>query len=190
VDIEQAAVKVDATAIPEVKLIAPERVADSRGFLSEVYNRERFESAGLKFDFVQENHSYSRRIGTIRGLHFQIPPFAQHKLIRVTRGRILDVAVDIRRSSPRFGSHIAVELSAENWLQLLVPIGFAHGFCTLEPDTEVVYKVTAVYSAAHDRGLAWNDPTLRIAWPVVEAAALSDKDRSNPRLEDLPAYFA
>ncbi|MFC4172955.1 dTDP-4-dehydrorhamnose 3,5-epimerase [Microvirga sp. GCM10011540] len=181
---------VESTAIPEVKVVKPARFGDSRGFFSEVYNRDRFAKAGLDLDFIQDNHSWSAKAGTVRGLHFQRPPFAQDKLVRVVRGRILDVAVDIRRSSPTFGRHVAVELSAENWCQLLVPVGFAHGFCTLEPDTEVLYKVTGAYSAEHDHGLAWDDPALAIEWPVEAGAAiLSDKDLRHPRLADLPAYF-
>lgn len=182
--------QVEPTAIPEVKVIKPARFGDARGFFSEVYNRDRFFKAGLEFDFVQDNHSWSAKAGTVRGLHFQSHPFAQDKLVRVIRGRILDVAVDIRRSSPTYGRHVAVELSAENWLQLLVPIGFAHGFCTLEPDTEVLYKVTGSYSAEHDRGIAWDDPDLAIDWPVqADAAILSEKDLRHPHLTDLPAYF-
>lgn len=183
-------IDVQPTAIPDVKIITPRRFADERGFFSEVHNRMRFDEAGLSLDFVQDNHSLSVKTGTIRGLHFQSPPFAQDKLVRVVRGRIIDVAVDLRRSSPTYGQHVAVELSAENWRQLLVPIGFAHGFCTLEPNTEVLYKVTGYYSAAHDHGLAFDDPALAIAWPVApEEAILSDKDRKHPRLADLPAYF-
>jgi len=126
----------------------------------------------------------------VRGLHFQTGPFAQAKLVSVTRGRILDVVVDLRRSSPAYGRHVPMELSAEAGQQLYVPVGFAHGFCTLEPDTEVMYKVSAPYSPGHDRGLAWDDPALGIAWPVApERAILSDKDRIHPRLADLPAYF-
>jgi dTDP-4-dehydrorhamnose 3,5-epimerase len=181
---------IQPTAIPDVKILTPRRLSDGRGFFSETYNRRRFEEAGLHFDFVQDNHSLSTERGTIRGLHFQSAPFAQDKLVRVVRGRILDVAVDLRRSSPTFGQHIAVELSAENWRQLLVPVGFAHGFCTLEPDTEVLYKVTDYYSAAHDHGLAFDDPALGIAWPVATGeAVLSEKDRKHPRLAELPAYF-
>ena len=139
--------QVEETAIPAVKIVTPKKHGDARGFFSEVYNRSDWDKAGLDFTFVQDNHSYSAAIGTLRGLHFQTPPFAQDKLVRCARGRILDVAVDIRRSSPTFGQHVAVELSAENWRQLLVPIGFAHAFMTLEPDCEVLYKTTAPYSA-------------------------------------------
>lgn len=178
------------TAIDAVKIMRPRRFGDERGFFSEVFRRDVMEQAGLPTDWVQDNHSYSSAPGTVRGLHFQTRPFAQDKLVRVVRGRILDAAVDLRRSSRTYGHHVAVELSAENWQQLLVPIGFAHGFCTLEPDTEVLYKVTAPYSAQHDLGLAWNDPDIGIAWPVAEdAAVLSDKDRHQPRLADLSLYF-
>jgi dTDP-4-dehydrorhamnose 3,5-epimerase len=178
------------TAIAEVKLLAPAKLADQRGFLSEVYRRNELETAGLGAEFVQENHLLSTHAGTIRGLHFQKRPFAQAKLVRVVRGRILDVAVDLRRSSATFGRHIAVELSAENWRQLFIPEGFAHGLCTLEPDTEVVYKTSAYYSRECDRGLLWNDPDLGINWPVNDTAAhLSDADRSHPRLRDLSEYF-
>jgi dTDP-4-dehydrorhamnose 3,5-epimerase len=181
---------VEPTAIPEVKIVTPQRIGDHRGYFSETYNRKRFAEAGIAVDFVQDNQSLSAAVGTIRGLHFQSAPFAQDKLVRTLRGRILDVAVDLRRSSPTFGRHVAVELSAENGRQLLVPVGFAHGFCTLEPDTEIHYKVSAYYSAAHDHGLAWDDPDLAIAWPVDAASAtLSDKDRRQPRLAELPAYF-
>jgi dTDP-4-dehydrorhamnose 3,5-epimerase len=178
------------TAIEAVKIMRPKRFGDERGFFSEVFRRDVMEQAGLPTDWVQDNHSRSSASGTVRGLHFQARPFAQDKLIRVVRGRILDAAVDLRRSSRTFGHHVVIELSAENWQQLLVPIGFAHGFCTLEPDTEVLYKVTAPYSGQHDLGLAWNDPDLGIAWPVSpDAAILSDKDRQQPRLADLSPYF-
>ena len=181
---------VEATEIADVKIVTPKKFGDHRGFFSEVYNREAFAAAGIALDFVQDNHSLSAQIGTLRGLHFQSAPFAQDKLVRVPRGRILDVAVDIRKGSPTFGRHVAVELSSDNWRQLLVPIGFAHGFITLEPDTEVMYKVTNYYSAANDLGLAWDDPDLAIAWPVpATGLVLSDKDRKHPRLRDLPAIF-
>ena len=183
--------QVDETAIPAVKIITPKKHGDARGFFSEVYNRQAFEAAGLSLDFVQDNHSFSATVGTLRGLHFQTPPFAQDKLVRVARGKILDVAVDVRRASPTFGKHVAVELSAENWRQLLVPAGFAHGFVTLEPMTEVLYKVTALYSAANDRGVAWDDPDIGVAWPLPpEGPTLSDKDRRWPRLKDAPELFA
>lgn len=182
--------KVTATALPDVFLIEPTRISDSRGFLSEVFRREAFASAGFDLDFVQENHTKSTQGGTVRGLHFQIPPFTQDKLVRVVRGRILGVAVDIRRSSPNFGKHVAVELSADNWRQLLVPKGFAHGFCTLEPDTEVIYKMTNYYSAENDKGVLWNDPDIGIVWPLGQRVArLSDRDRTHPPLRELPAYF-
>lgn len=183
-------ISVEPTDIPDVKIIMPRRHGDSRGFFSETYSRAGFAAAGIALDFVQDNHSLSAEIGTLRGLHFQSPPFAQAKLIRVPRGRILDVAVDIRASSPTFGRHVAVELSAENWRQILVPVGFAHGFVTLEPDTEVVYKVTAGYAPTHDHGLAYNDPALAIDWPLpASGPILSERDRKHPRLADLPAFF-
>jgi dTDP-4-dehydrorhamnose 3,5-epimerase len=173
-----------------VKIITPHRISDQRGFFSETYNRQRFADAGVDVDFVQDNHSLSATVGTVRGLHFQSDPFAQAKLIRVVRGKILDVVVDLRHSSLTFGKHVAIELSADNGCQLFVPVGFAHGFCTLEPNTEIVYKVSAYYSAAHDHGLRWNDPVLSIEWPVsLVAAVLSDKDQRQPLLAELPVYF-
>ena len=181
---------VEDTEIKGVKIITPKKSGDHRGFFSEVYNEAQWHEAGLHYRFVQDNHSFSANVGTIRGLHFQTPPFAQDKLVRVARGRVLDVAVDIRRSSPTFGRHVAVELSAANWRQLLIPAGFAHGFCTLEPDTEFLYKVTNFYSAANDRGLAFDDPDLAINWPVSrQQAQLSGKDLDWPRLRDLPDSF-
>lgn len=176
--------------IEGLKLVTPRKFGDDRGFFSETYNAAAWEKAGLRYNFVQDNHSLSRDVGTVRGLHFQTPPFAQDKLVRVVRGRIVDVAVDLRRSSPTFGRHVAVELSWDNWRQLLVPIGFAHGFVTLEPDTEVVYKVTNFYSPQHDGGVAWNDPDLGIDWPVADdKAVLSAKDQKLPRLRDIAELF-
>jgi dTDP-4-dehydrorhamnose 3,5-epimerase len=182
---------IEKLEIPAVIRITPKIFRDARGFFSETYNAAALASAGIGAAFVQDNHSLSRAKGVVRGLHFQTAPKAQGKLVRVTRGAIFDVAVDIRHGSPTFGKHVTAVLSAENWAQLWVPPGFAHGFCTLEPDTEVVYKVTELYAPECDRGLAWNDPALAIAWPVSEAdAVLSDKDRQHPRLADLPEYFS
>jgi dTDP-4-dehydrorhamnose 3,5-epimerase len=181
---------VQPTAIPDVKILVPKRFGDGRGFFSETYSKRSFTEAGLHYEFVQDNHSLSERAGTLRGLHFQVKPFEQSKLIRVTRGSIFDVVLDLRRSSPTFGRHVAVEISASNWRQILVPVGFAHGFCSLEPNTEVLYKVTNYYSPAHDRGVAFDDPALGIEWPVSSAdVILSEKDRNLPRLAELPAYF-
>jgi dTDP-4-dehydrorhamnose 3,5-epimerase len=175
---------------PGLVAFAPARHQDARGFLSETYSRRRFGELGIDVDFVQDNHTFSTAEGTIRGLHFQTPPHAQGKLVRVLRGAILDVVVDIRHGSPAFGRPIAVELSADNWRQLYVPPGFAHGFCTLAPDSEVLYRMTQYYAPEADKGLAFDDPALGIAWPVAASAAiLSDKDKRHPRLEDLPAYF-
>lgn len=182
------AVSIVSLAIPEVRLLVPDRFADERGFFSETYSRRGLAEAGIEDEFVQDNHSLSAPVGTVRGLHYQLPPFAQAKLVRVTRGAVLDVAVDLRHGSPTFGRHVAATLSAANWSQLFVPVGFAHGFCTLEPDTELVYKVTAHYSREHDRGIRWDDPDLAIDWPVEPAVVvLSDKDRALPRLAEVAA---
>jgi dTDP-4-dehydrorhamnose 3,5-epimerase len=176
--------------IPGPVLFTPPKFGDLRGFNSEVYNQRTFESLIGTVHFVQDNHSLSVQQGTIRGLHFQAQPSAQGKLVRVARGAIFDVAVDIRRSSPTFGRHISAILSAENWSQLWVPIGFAHGFCTIEPNTEVIYKVTDFYSKADDKGIAWNDPDIGIEWPVTPGAAIiSERDTAHPRLSESPAYF-
>ena len=173
-----------------VRLIRAKRYLDPRGYFAETYVRRDFADAGIDQEFVQDNQSCSSARGTVRGLHFQIPPFAQAKLVRVLRGRILDVVVDLRRASPSYGRHLSVELGADTGDQLYVPAGFAHGFCTLVADTEVLYKVDAVYSAEHDRGVNWADPALGIAWPVSEAdAVLSPKDAALPALRDLPDYF-
>ncbi|MCT8972031.1 dTDP-4-dehydrorhamnose 3,5-epimerase [Microbaculum marinisediminis] len=182
---------VEPCEIPDILRITPKKHGDHRGFFSETWNRHTFvEATGIAAEFVQDNHSMSSEIGVIRGLHFQSPPYAQGKLLRVSRGAVFDVAVDIRVGSPTYGRHVAAELSAGNWCQLWIPPGFAHGFCTLEPDTEVQYKVTGYYAPDNDHGLAFDDPALAIAWPVEPAGAiLSDKDRHHPRLKDLPAYF-
>ncbi|MBB4266627.1 dTDP-4-dehydrorhamnose 3,5-epimerase [Roseospira visakhapatnamensis] len=184
--------QVTATDIPEVKLITPRLFGDHRGFFSETYNRRALAEAGITLDFVQDNHSKSARPGTLRGLHFQTPPASQAKLVRVVRGAVWDVAVDLRQGSPTFGRWVGAELSAENWTQILVPAGFAHGFVTLLADTEVEYKVTAYYAPDHDKGLAWNDPDLAIDWPLppgVDQPILSDKDTRQPRFAELPSVF-
>lgn len=181
---------VSPTKITDVLIVKPHRFGDHRGFFSETFNAKTFAEIGINAVFVQDNHSLSGPRGTVRGLHFQTPPFAQDKLVRVVRGAILDVAVDIRRDSPTYGQSVAVVLSTEEWNQLFIPVGFAHGFCTLEADTEVIYKVTNFYSPDHDRGLLWNDPDLPVDWPVsADTAILSDKDKLHPRLKELPAYF-
>ena len=178
------------TEIADVKLIKPVRHMDSRGFFSEVFKESVLRDLGIDIHFVQDNHSLSANKGVVRGLHFQIPPFAQAKLLRVTAGSIFDVAVDIRWGSPSFSHHVAAVLSASDWNQIFIPEGFAHGYCTLEPDTEVIYKVSAYYSAEHDRGLLWNDPALGIAWPIPPDEVLtSDKDRKHPVLSRVPRFF-
>ena len=177
-------------AIPDVLLIEPARHGDARGFVSEVWKHSTLAAAGIAADFVQDNPSYSRDAGVLRGLHFQRPPHAQGKLVRVVRGRILDVVVDIREGSPTFGQHVTAELSAANWHQIWVPRGFAHGFLTLEPDTEVLYKVDAEYDRAADGGIAWNDPALSIAWPLPPGGPiLSEKDATAPRLAEVGPIF-
>ena len=178
-------------SLPDLKAIVPRRHQDDRGFFSEVFRIDAMRAAGITCAFVQENHVRSRASGTIRGLHFQIGNAAQAKLIRCSRGSILDVAVDIRRGSPWFGRHAAVTLSAENWRQLFVPTGFAHGYCTLEPDTEVIYKVSAYYDPAAERGLAWDDEAIGIDWPIARGdAILVTRDRGHPRLAELGDFFS
>lgn len=182
--------KVERLAIPEVILVTPPKYGDSRGFFSETYSAARFAQAGIGEPFVQDNQSLSSQKGVVRGLHCQVSPNIQGKLVRVLRGAIWDVAVDIRRGSPTYGQHAAAVLSAENWSQLWVPGGFLHGFCTLEPDTEVVYKVSAPYDCSAERGVVWNDPDLALPWPVSpDEAVLSDKDRQLPGLAECEAWF-
>lgn len=176
--------------IPDVKILRPKKHGDARGFFSETWSRAALEAAGIGIDFVQDNQSLSAAKGTVRGLHFQTPPHAQAKLLRVIRGAVFDVAVDLRRGSPSYGRHASAVISAEAWNQILVPVGFAHGFMTLEPDTEVIYKVSGVYSPANDAGILWNDPDLGIAWPLDVEPVLSDKDRVQPRLRDFETPFA
>jgi dTDP-4-dehydrorhamnose 3,5-epimerase len=177
------ALEVLDTALAEVKIVAPRRTIDKRGFFSEVWSVRDFASAGIDAIFVQDNHIRNRHRCTLRGLHYQVPPAAQGKLVRVTRGSIFDVAVDIRRGSPTFGRYAKAVLSDDNWCQIWVPPGFAHGYCTLEDATEVQYKVTDFYSPQHDRGIAWNDPRLAVPWPVSPTTLiLSDRDRGHPSL--------
>jgi len=176
--------------LPEVLHVRAARHGDARGWFSETYNEAAFRAAGISAPFVQDNHSRSAEAGTLRGLHYQAPPYAQAKLVRCTRGRLLDVIVDIRKGSPRFGRHTTLELSEAEGTQVFVPEGFAHGFCTLEPGTEVTYKVSAGYAPGSDFGLAFDDPALGIAWPFLATElTLSDRDRKHPRLAELPDYF-
>ena len=182
--------KVETFDIEGPCLVTPTRHGDPRGFFAEVYRRDLFDEIAPGVDFVQDNHSRSRQKGVLRGLHFQRPPMAQSKLVRVTRGAVLDVVVDAREGSPTYARHLAVELSEDNGGQLWVPKGFLHGFCTLTDDTEFLYKVDAYYSAKDDGSIAFDDPDLAISWPFPrEALAISAKDRSAPRLREVPAPF-
>ena len=182
--------EIKATTIDAIKILRPTKHGDARGFFSETYNQQTLQALGVNINFVQDNHAFSAEIGTVRGLHFQTPPFAQDKLVRVISGSILDVAVDLRQDSETFGQHVAVEISADAWNQILVPAGFAHGLCVLQKNTQVIYKVSNYYSQKHDQGLYWQDPALNIQWPVTaEEAILSDKDKIQPLLKDLPKYF-
>ena len=176
--------------IPDVKLITPKRFADARGWFSETYNVRAFAAAGILSAFIQDNQSLSVRKGTVRGLHYQAPPFAQTKLVRVLKGAILDVAVDARKGSPSYGAHVAVRLDAESGAQLLAPAGFLHGFVTLEPDTLVAYKVDAPYDRASDGAVLWNDPDLAIRWGVSPAEAIvSEKDAAAPTFRAFRSPF-
>lgn len=172
-----------------VLLITPKRFGDDRGFFAETWNRKVFEAAGIEMDFVQDNHSVSAKTGTLRGLHFQAPPHAQAKLVRCGRGRLLDVSVDIRKGSPSYGKWLAVELSAENGKQILIPAGFAHGFVTREPDTEIVYKCSDYYHQAAEGALRWDCPDIGIDWGIDAPASLSAKDAEAPCLADFETPF-
>jgi dTDP-4-dehydrorhamnose 3,5-epimerase len=183
-------VQVTELEIPGLKLIVPKRFEDARGFLSEIYSVRAFKDAGIEDVFVQDNFSLSIKPGTVRGLHFQRHAFAQAKIVRVSRGHIFDVAVDLRPASPAYGRHVVVELSHENQNQLYIPAGFAHGFCTLEANSEVVYKVSSAYAPQAEAGVLWNDPALGIKWPVkAEDAVISEKDARLPLLKDLAPAF-
>jgi dTDP-4-dehydrorhamnose 3,5-epimerase len=173
-----------------VKIIKGRRSADLRGWLSETYNERALREFGIKIHFVQDNHVLPFNKGTVRGMHYQIPPFAQDKLLRVVSGAIFDVAVDVRFGSPTFGQYVSAVISAAEWNQILVPAGFAHGLLTLEPHTEVIYKVSNYHSPEHEAGFVWNDPALGIDWPIGEGEAIiSDRDRRLPYFADLPAHF-
>lgn len=181
---------VQALGIPEVKLITPPRFADSRGYFSETYNSANFAAAGIDCAFIQDNQSGSVHVGTIRGLHYQSPPFAQSKLVRVLAGAIIDVAVDMRRGSPTFGQWVKAELTAETGTQIFVPKGFLHGFVTLEPNTVVAYKVDAPYSREHDGSVRWDDPDLAIDWELGgRTPVLSEKDAAAPLVKDFDTPF-
>lgn len=182
--------RVTKLEIPEVMLLQPSKSQDERGFLSETYSVKALTAAGINLNFIQENHSFSLAAGTLRGLHFQKPPMAQDKLVRCVRGSIWDVAVDIRRGSPTYGKHVSAVISAENWMQILIPKGFAHGFLTLEPKTEVIYKVSQLYSREFDAAISWCDPFLGIDWGRnAEEIILSAKDVSAPLLGDTETGF-
>lgn len=182
-------IDVKPLGLPGVLEITPRKFGDDRGFFSETFNAQRFRDAGIGLEFVQDNHSYSAAKGVLRGLHYQLAPRAQDKLVRVVKGAILDVAVDIRKSSPTVGKWVGLEVSAARWNQILVPKGYAHGFVTLTEDTEVIYKVTDVYSPEHDRSIRFDDPTIGIDWPFqADDIQLSDKDRKAPLLADAQIF--
>lgn len=183
-------VEVRSLEIPDVKIIQSKKHGDSRGFFSETYNKRELAAAGIDLDFVQDNQSLSSNAGTLRGLHYQGLPHAQNKLVRVLRGGVLDVAVDLRRSSPTFGRWVAAELSAERWNQILIPTGFAHGICTLEPYTELFYKVTDYYAPHADFGVRWDDPDLNIPWPfAADRMLVSERDKKLPYFKDVVHWF-
>ncbi len=182
--------QIERTAIDGVLIVRPRKIGDERGFFSETYKREALAEAGADIDWIQDNHAFSAQRGVVRGLHFQAPPNAQAKLMRVIRGAIYDVAVDIRKGSATYGQHVGIELGAENWAQLLVPAGFAHGYCALTENTEVHYKVSADYAPSEESGLLWNDPDLAIAWPIsASEAILSPRDRTWQRFRDFVSPF-
>lgn len=180
---------VQETKLAGVRLVTPKRFGDHRGFFAETYSRRAYAACGVAVEFVQDNHSLSAAVGTVRGLHFQAPPHAQAKLVRCGRGAIFDVAVDIRRGSPTYGRWVGATLSAENGAQLFIPAGFAHGFATLEPDSEIVYKCSDYYAPETEGALRWDDPALGIDWPLTGRATLSEKDAVAPLLADLQSPF-
>lgn len=177
--------------VPKVQLIRPRRHEDTRGWFTETYNKDYFQNLGINCTFVQDNHSLSRSVFTLRGLHFQQPPRGQSKLVRCIRGRVFDVAVDVRKGSPTFAKWVGAELSSENGHQLFVPVGFAHGFLTLEEGCEVVYKCSDTYAPEHDNGIRWDDPSIGIDWPISSGAKLkvSQKDATLPLMCDFESPF-
>ncbi|WP_170334694.1 dTDP-4-dehydrorhamnose 3,5-epimerase [Ruegeria arenilitoris] len=181
--------KVTQTELPGVLLLEPARFGDERGFFSESWNRKTLLAEGIDIDFVQDNHSLSATVNTVRGLHFQSPPHAQAKLVRCGRGRLFDVAVDVRKGSPTYGKWIGVELSSENGRQLLIPEGFLHGFVTREPDTEIVYKCTDYYAPECDGSVRFDDPDIGIDWGLTADAVLSQKDKDATLLKDFDSPF-
>lgn len=182
--------KIEKTALDGVVIITPKRFGDHRGFFSETYNQHMFDEAGIRETFVQDNHSFSKEKGVLRGLHYQLEPHAQAKLVRVTRGRVFDVAVDIRKGSPTFAKWVGVELSAENWQQLYIPAGFAHGFLTLEENCEFLYKVTNFYQPSCDRSIRFDDSDISIDWPLDSSTfVLSDKDLKAPYLKEADTFY-
>ena len=183
--------KIEDTALQGVKLITPRRFVDQRGFFAETWNANVFAEAGIELEFVQDNHSISETTGTVRGLHFQAPPHGQAKLVRCGKGRLFDVAVDIRKGSSTYGNWVGYELSSENGLQLLIPSGFAHGFMTLEPATEIAYKCSNFYFPKAEGALRWDDLAIGIEWPLsVIAPALSEKDAATPGLDGFDSPFS
>ena len=182
--------KIEPLAIPDVKLITPKRFGDHRGWFVETYSKPRLVEHGVDLEFVQDNHSFSAQVGTLRGLHFQKPPHAQDKLVRVTRGKVLDVAVDIRKGSPWYGQHVSTVLDANDGLQMFVPKGFAHGFVTLTPDTEFLYKVSDVYAPDCDAGIRWDDADLAVDWQLDDLTPVtSEKDGKLPSFADFDSPF-
>lgn len=180
--------KVIETKLDGVAIIEPDVFGDHRGFFMESYNQKKFQELGLDFNLIQDNHSLSVQAGTIRGLHYQLNPKAQTKIVRALTGAIYDVVVDIRKNSPTYGQWIGVILTAENKRQIVIPKGFAHGICTLVENTQIMYKVDEYYSPEHDRGILWNDPELGISWPTSNPV-LSDKDKNQPALRDAEINF-
>jgi dTDP-4-dehydrorhamnose 3,5-epimerase len=181
--------KIEETGLSGLKVLTPLRFGDTRGFFSESWNKRLLAQHGIEFDFVQDNHSLSAAVNTVRGLHFQAPPHAQTKLVRCGKGQLFDVAVDIRAGSPTFGKWFGIELSFENGKQLLVPAGFLHGFSTRAPETEIIYKCTDYYDAAADGAVRFDDPAIGVDWGLSGPAILSDKDRAAPLLRDFATPF-